>query len=97
MPGLRMTNPTDPKRPPPEPPHPASEHRTPREIAKDEAGPIGPAAPRVAAMPATPKKAPSKEDEHIRAAVQRSAHHDSNASEQHADRESAGKPGAKRR
>lgn len=34
----RMSDPTEPNQ---AEPHPASSHRTPREIAKDEAGPIG--------------------------------------------------------
>ena len=56
-------------------PHPSSSHRTPEEIAKEEAGPVGPSAEAQAASPRAPAvKAPSKEDEHIRAAVQRSAH-----------------------
>ena len=33
-----MSDPTEPNQ---AEPHPASSHRTPREIAKDEAGPIG--------------------------------------------------------
>lgn len=56
-------------------PHPSSSHRTPREIAKEEAGLGGPSTEPQARAPASPtEKTHSKEDEHIRAAVQRSAH-----------------------
>ena len=56
-------------------PHTVSSHRTPREIAKEEAGPGGPSTePQPDGPFAHTAKAPSKEEEHIRAAVQRSAH-----------------------
>jgi hypothetical protein len=58
-------------------PHPSSSHRTPREIAKEEAGPGGPSTePQGQEASVGSEKAPSKEEEHIRAAVQRSAHQD---------------------
>src|SRR6185312_7560285 len=56
-------------------PHPVSSHRTPREIAKEEAGPGGPLTePQPNGPFSHAAKAPRKEEEHIRAAVQRSAH-----------------------
>ena len=68
---------TPPAQPDAPEPHPSSSHRTPREIAKDEAGPGGPSKEPQAEETLSPsKKAPSKEDENIRAAVQRSAHRD---------------------
>jgi hypothetical protein len=83
-----MTDPKKPIVPTPPVPHPSSEHRTPSEIARDEAGPIG--APARRAEPATDvaaKKPPSKEDQHIREAVQRSAHpHDDSAPVKKSDR-----------
>jgi len=58
-------------------PHPVSSHRTPREIAREEAGPGGPSVePQPNGSFSHTAKAPRKEDEHIRAAVQRSAHPD---------------------
>jgi DNA polymerase III gamma/tau subunit len=58
-------------------PHPSSSHRSPREIANEEAGPGGPSPEPQAQEASVPReKAPSKEDEHIREAVQRSAHRD---------------------
>jgi len=68
---------TPPAQPAAAEPHPSSSHRTPREIAKDEAGPGGPSnEPQVLDTLSPSKKPPSKEDQNIRAAVQRSAHRD---------------------
>jgi hypothetical protein len=54
-------------------PHPVSSHRTPSEIAKDEAGPIGSKpAEGNPAEPVTPEL--TKSDKERQAAVKRSAH-----------------------
>lgn len=71
---IRMADPTDPAERKQAEPHPASSHRTPGELARDEAGPAGPAPQRRETMPAAPKQGRHKEDDHIRDAVQRSAH-----------------------
>lgn len=55
--------------------HPVSDHRTPAEIAKDEAGPVGPAVePSRDQYGAPPPMTPTTELKQVRAAVQRSAH-----------------------
>lgn len=68
-----MTDPKQPKSVTPVEPHPKSGHRTPVEIARDEAGPVQPAPDQAPIAAVEPPKKPSKEDEHIREAVQRSA------------------------
>lgn len=56
-------------------PHPASSHRTPRQIAKDEAGPVGRKPTEAAAVdPESKREVGKKEDKERRAAVQKSAH-----------------------
>lgn len=73
MTGRKSPNPTPAPTPAAEP-HPSSGHRTPGEIARDEAGPIGAAAaPAQESESAGPAKEPTVEQKHIRAAVQRSA------------------------
>lgn len=68
-----------PPKPTSEPePHPSSSHRTPGEIARDESGTGGPSVEPQAQNSSLPGKVKtaSKEDQNIRAAVQRSAHAD---------------------
>ncbi|MEO7041296.1 MAG: hypothetical protein ABI035_03460, partial [Gemmatimonadaceae bacterium] len=55
-------------------PHPESSHRTPVEIAKDEHGALAPSPARAGPVALAPKSHTQREDELIRAAVQRSAH-----------------------
>jgi hypothetical protein len=90
-----MTDPTNPKNAKTLEPHPASSHRSPTQIAKEEAGPGG-GVPDGAE--AAPKKAHSKEEEHVRAAVQRSAHRAGTADRrQQGNSGGSGKPDAPRR
>jgi hypothetical protein len=83
-----MTDPKNTKPPAPADPHPSSGHRTPTDIAKDEAGPGGPVVEKANEdVIAAPTKEPTVEQKHIRAAVQRSAQ----AAEEDAERNSAGR------